>query len=79
VIEQKPAWWLCVMTGKTAPGAGSSKLRRRPSHGRQPKLTPRALPLRSKSISSTASWPTSPIAMSPVARSNEKRYGLRRP
>ena len=30
------------MTGKTAPGAGSSKLRRRPSHGRQPKFAPRA-------------------------------------
>ena len=49
------------MTGKTAPGAGSSKLRRRPSHGRQPKFAPRPRPFLTKSISSTSSWPTSPI------------------
>ena len=32
-----------------------------------------------KSTSSNASWPTSPIQRSPVARSKLKRHGLRRP
>ena len=49
------------MTGKIACGAGSSKLRRRPSHGRQPKFAPRPPPFLTKSISSTSSCPTSPI------------------
>ena len=34
---------------------------------------------RMTSTSSQAPWPTSPIHRSPVARSNEKRHGLRRP
>jgi hypothetical protein len=38
VIEQKPEACVWVITGKTAPRAGSLKLRRRPSHGRQPKF-----------------------------------------
>ena len=79
VIEQKPAWWVCVMTGKIAWGAGSSKLRRRPFHGRQPKFAPRPPPFLTKSISSTSSCPTSPMTRSSVALSNEKRHGLRSP
>ena len=53
------------MTGSFAPGAGSSKSRLRPSYGRQPKFAPRAVPWRAKSISSIASWPTSPMVRSP--------------
>ena len=38
-----------------------------------------ALPKATKSTSSRALWPTSPIQRSPVVRSNEMRNGLRRP
>ena len=40
---------------------------------------PLPVPRRAKSISSSVPWPTSAITRSPVARSNEKRHGLRRP
>jgi hypothetical protein len=80
MIEQKPEACVCSMTGKIAPGAGSpGKFGRRPSHGRQPKFAPPGVPWRLKSISSIAPCPTSPIARSPVARSNENRHGLRSP
>ena len=68
VIEHQPLAWLRVITGGTWPGALSpSAWRERPSNGRQPKLAPRPLPRRTKSISSTSSWPTSPIERSPSA------------
>ena len=50
-----------------------------PSQLSQPKLAPAARPRRRKLTSSCSSWPTSPIARSPVTRSNENRHGLRRP
>jgi hypothetical protein len=79
VIEHQPSLWRCVMTGATAPGAGSSKFCRFPSIARQPKLAPAPVPRLRKSISSTWSWPTSPIVRSPVRRSKDQRHGLRRP
>ena len=80
VIEQLPSECCCVITGLIAPGAGSPGAKRSlPSNGRQPKFAPRPLPLRTKSISSTSFWPTSPIVRSPVERSNENRQGLRSP
>ena len=69
MIEQKPSSWR-LRAGPA--GRGRARPRRRscgalPSNGRQPKFAPRARPRATKSISSTASWPTSPIVRSPVS------------
>ena len=76
-IAQLPALCSHTITGRTCPGAASPRVyRARPSNGRRRKSRPcrgRGAP---KSISSHASWPTSPMARSPVSRSNENRHGF---
>src|SRR3954469_24219803 len=68
-------------TGDTCPGAEQELYVRVPSKHLQPKFAPRPPPLeaRTKSTSSRAVCPTSPIVRSPVERSNENRHGLRSP
>ena len=55
-------------------------MRRSPSKASQPRFFGGSSGSSStRLISSTSSWPTSPIQTSPSAGSNEKRHGLRRP
>ena len=52
----------------------------RPSNRLQPKLrSDRVAGFETRSISSHWPWPTSPIQIVPLLRSNENRHGLRRP
>src|SRR5690349_15192231 len=64
-------------SGRLQPHVGCP-VQTEPSMHFQPKLRPPA-PAGMKSTSSIVPLPTSPMNMSPVRRSNEKRHGLRRP
>ena len=86
MIAYQPEAWLCSSSGgvhgvQLGPGVSDGSLYAcSPSNMFQPKLAPLAAATDgSKSTSSHALWPTSPIVSAPVARSNENRHGLRSP
>ena len=81
-VTEQPRSWPYSATGRTRPSVAQ------PSAGSkqalasivfQPKFGPAGDPAGQRSISSDVPWPTSAIHRSPVARSNEKRHGLRSP